>query len=80
MQEFVLRSGYKNLLTLPAFGLVDFYAETAAGEPMYFIGTTESDVRLGEGHLKDLAAVTGQVIRLGLGDDGVRQLGTLSLG
>lgn len=77
MQEFVLRSGYQHLMTFPAFGLVDFYAETEAGEPVYFIGTCESDLTPGEGHLKDLKAMAGQVVQCEFFPDGVREVRVL---
>ncbi len=74
VQDYALRMGYRNLVTFPAFGLVDFYAETTAGEPVYVIGTANSDMGPGDGQLKDLQMMNGQVILCKFDHDSVREL------
>jgi hypothetical protein len=62
MQEYVLNAGYKNLTIFPAFGIVDFYAETAAGEPVYMIGNAGSNGALQARQLRDAQILGGHVI------------------
>jgi hypothetical protein len=71
MQDYVLRMGYRNLSMFPAFGFVDFYAETEAGEPVYLIGRSELNRTLPEGHLQDLQRLEGRVIICDLNENAV---------
>ncbi len=71
VQTYLLLKGYQNVLTLPAFGLVDFYAETLTGEPVYILGTTESTMRLSDGHQQDLKTLGGRVLVCQVAPDAV---------
>ncbi|MCY0909446.1 MAG: helicase-related protein, partial [Sulfobacillus thermotolerans] len=71
MQEYVLNAGYRNLTIFPAFGLVDFYAETAAGEPVYMIGNAAPNGPLQDRQLRDAQNLGGHVIICELNGGGV---------
>lgn len=62
VSTYLLLEGYQNVLTLPAFGLVDFYAETSSGDPVYILGTMEPEIILSEGHKQDLKTLAGHVM------------------
>ena len=71
MQEYVLNAGYKNLTLFPAFGLVDFYAETATGEPVYMIGNAGPNRVVQNRQLRDAQMLKGHVIICDLNDSAV---------